>query len=466
MVTVLLRIAAGADVFHTPDGIAYADVRVIGHRETLEIKGGFRAWLQQAYFHETAGGVGGEAMQTALATIEARAKFDGPVRAVTVRIAEHGDKLYLDLGDPEWRAVEVDADGWRIVAEPPVRFRRPGAMRALPVPERGGTIEELRPYVNVASGSDWTLLVAWTLAALRPSGPYPVLVVTGEQGSCKSTLVRVLCDLLDPRSYRERTAVKDNHDLAVAAENSHVVAFGNLSNLHQWQSDALCSLASGGGFTTREFFTTRGEAVFDFARPIILNGIGEFVTRPDLADRSVRLELEAMPDNKRQTEREFLLCFEALRPRILGALLDVVATGLRNQPHVRTERLPRMADFARWSIACEPAFGKPGAFLQAYEAMQGGFVAATIDDDPVAAGICKLARQADGWQGTAEALLKELVALNGDSRGTLPKSPRGLSDAVKRLQPVLRGAGIQVERRRAGGKLRARTIRLYGDPTD
>lgn len=44
-----------------------------------------------------------------------------------------------------------------------------------------------------------------------------------------------------------------------------------------------------------------------------------------------------------------------MRPRILGVLLDAVSYGLRTVGHVQLDALPRMADFALWITACEPA---------------------------------------------------------------------------------------------------------------
>jgi hypothetical protein len=57
--------------------------------------------------------------------------------------------------------------------------------------------------------------------------------------------------------------------------------------------------------------------------------------------------------------------FEPARPRILGALLDALAEGLRELPRVRLVRLPRMADFALWATACETALWPAGSFARA-----------------------------------------------------------------------------------------------------
>jgi hypothetical protein len=114
-------------------------------------------------------------------------KYAGAEQPVYVRLAAHEDDIYLDLGDPTWRAVKITAVGWEIVDNTPVRFRRPRGLRPLPAPEAGGTIDALRPYVNIADEDDFILAVTWLVAAFRPAGPYAVLNITGEQGSAKST---------------------------------------------------------------------------------------------------------------------------------------------------------------------------------------------------------------------------------------------------------------------------------------
>jgi hypothetical protein len=78
----------------------------------------------------------------------------------------------------------------------------------------------------------------------------------------------------------------------------------------------------------RQLYTDQDEVLFDAARPVILNGIEDIVTRPDLAG-AVFLTLEAIPEERRRPEAELWASFEADRPRILGVLLDAVVEGLK-----------------------------------------------------------------------------------------------------------------------------------------
>jgi hypothetical protein len=198
------------------------------------------------------------------------------------------------------------------------------------------------------------------LAALCDKGPYPALALLGEQGSAKSTFATILRSLVDPNTAPLRALPREDRDLFIAANNAHVLAFDNISGMPNWISDTLCRLATGGGFSVRQLYTDQDEVLFDSQRPIILNGIEDYVTRADLADRSLFLRLHEILERDRKAEQTLMADFERERPRILGTLLDAVSHGLKRLPTVRLDRLPRMADFAKWATACETAIWPAG----------------------------------------------------------------------------------------------------------
>ncbi len=111
------------------------------------------------------------------------------------------------------------------------------------------------------------LVIAWALAVLRYYGPYPILVLAGEQGSAKSTFSKMLRALLDPNTAPLRALPREDRDLFIAANNGHLLSFDNVSGLPAWISDTLCRLATGGGFAVRQLYTDQDEALFDAQRP-------------------------------------------------------------------------------------------------------------------------------------------------------------------------------------------------------
>ena len=197
-----------------------------------------------------------------------------------MRTEDVDGRIVIDLGDASRDAVDVGPEGWRIIQRPPVRYVRPRGLLPVPRSVAGGCIDDLRPLVNVEDDAQFRLLVAWLVAAQRGRGPFPILCVQGEHGSAKSTCSRFVRHLVDPKKPILRSLPKDERDLAVAARASHALAFDNLSGLPTWLSDALCRVATGGGFATRSLYTNDEETIFDFVRPLILNGIDDVARTP------------------------------------------------------------------------------------------------------------------------------------------------------------------------------------------
>jgi hypothetical protein len=463
--TRLVELAADAELFHDPDQQPYATIPVDGHRDTWPLKAkGFEGWLAYRYYAAEGAVAGAKAIADALAALKGRALFEGPEHAVHVRIAEHDGAVLLDLANAAWEAIEITASGWRVVTAAPVKFRRPRGMLALPTPVPRADLAEARAFLNVDDGA-WVLIAAWLVAAARPRGPYPPLALGGEHGAGKSVACDVLRRIIDPSTAELRAEPRDVRDLMIAAANAWVLAFDNLSGIRPWLSDALCRIATGGGFGTRELYTNDEETLIEAQRPIALNGIGEVIARPDLLDRAIIVRLNPIPDERRVAEEPFWAAFEAAHPRILGALLDAVVVGLGRLDKVNLDRHPRMADFARWATACAPALGwDDETFLAAYEEMRDDAHLLALEDSLIVDPIIKLAR-GGGFVGNAKQLLNRLEGL-ADDGATLskrwPGSPEAMRHALARVAPNLRAVGIEIEFPKRGDKTRAVTITATG----
>jgi len=453
---ILIELAEEAELFHTPDNVGYADIRVGGHRETWPIRSkSFKRWLVGRFFEKTDGAPNSEALQAALGVIESKAQFKSPEEKVHVRVADLDDTVYIDLADSEWRAVALDAAGWRVVSDPPVRFRRTNGMRPLPVPQRGGNIDHLRPFLNVSDERDFILMVMWVLTALRGRGPFPVAALHGEPGTAKTTAAMILRALVDPNRAAMRSPPRDDRDVFIAGNNGHVIGIDNLSGLPTWMSNALCRISTGGGYATRLLYSDDDEAIFDVRIPVILTGIGNYITRSDLADRSLRFVLEAIPDTARRSDNEFWEAFDAAHPRIFGVLLDGVVRGLNEFANVNLERKPRMADFAIWGVACEGAFWEKGTFMRAHDATKADLLEDLIEADPVARAVRRFTDGLEEWSGTATELLNALNEQEADivkESDVWPKSANTLGGMLREAAPNLRSVGIDVKRDRTGRK--------------
>jgi hypothetical protein len=374
------------------------------------------------------------------------ARYDGSEYPVFVRVAGQGGVIYLDLGRPDWRVIEITAAGWRLSEDPPARLRRPRGLLPLSVPETGGSLDALRELVHVADEDDHRLIVAWLIGALNPRGPYPVLNICGEQGSAKSTAARILRRLIDPSVAELRAEPREVRDLMIAASSGWIVCLDNVSHLTPWLSDALCRLSTGGALSTRQLYTDGDEHIIEAIRPVLLNGITEIVHRGDLQDRAISITLPPIADPDRRTEADVWRAFDVAAPRILGALLDAVVVALRRFPTVQLAELPRMADWARWTTAAEPACGwSEGDVLRILQASRQATIEAFLDGDPLATAIRRLPLP---WTGTASDLLARLTPGDRRTARGWPESPRGLSVALRRLAPQLRRVAILTETKR------------------
>jgi len=438
---------AGGDraLFHTRDSVAYADLIVAGHRETWPVRSkqfrhAYLRYLQQQFGRLVGeeqpilallmkGSMSKAAVNHAIDDFERRAICSTITRDVHVRVAGYDGEIYIDLCNDDWQAVRVTTAGWHVVESPPVRFQRTDGMLALPLPERNGKIETLRVFLN-ATDADITLVVAYLLAALYPRGPYPILILYGQQGTAKTNFLRKVRSLVDPHVVPTSALPAGGRDLFIAARNTHLQTFENVSKLSDTMSDNFCRLATGGGLRLRKLFKDADEMHFRGARPIAFEGISNVVARPDLQDRAIITQLEPMPGY--ETEQKLDPEFERQRPGILGALLTMLSRGLEMLPVTKLISPPRMADFAHWAVACGVE-----NFEQTYAANRQNAINIMLSHDPVAKAV-RTAVAKKKFAGTME----DLLDIVGPTTGI--RSTKKLSDELRRLIPSLRTVGVHV----------------------
>lgn len=435
------------------EGDCYGDLIDGPIRKTLALKGrAFERWARGAWYRKVGKALPDDALKQAIATLEAMAIDGGVTREAALRVAQSPDgKIYLDLGRDDWAIVEVSGEGWQVVTGPPVRFRRASAMLPLPLPERGGNLQELIDFLGLAEDTG-PLACAWLLSALCPLAAYPVAILHGEAGSGKSSLSTMLKNLVDPGRAGLLASVADIRNLAVSANSRHIVAIDNLSGMTADQSDTLCRLSTGGGFSHRTLHSDSDETVLEFVRPQILNGIDSIATRGDLLDRALLLKVH--PPSIRIDATALKTQYIVNQGRYLGALLDALVMAIANLPKVPIAQPVRMIEYARLGIAAETALGlAPGGFLALYQANRAEAAQAVMDGNPVAAAIQDLMSGCTSWQGTSKELLNRLR--QGADEGTLkskywPQDPARLGKDLRRLAPDLRKCGIAIDHLKTG----------------
>ncbi len=384
-----------------------------------------------------------ESLNSAINIFEGTARSAGDERNVFLRIAELDGVYFLDLCDTRNQVVRIDENGWELVSDPKVMFYQSQNMRPLPEPLAGGDYSKLWDFVNIPEAYQGVLTVL-LLEWLRDNTTQPLLELIGEQGCGKSLITKFIRKLIDPNRVPLRGISQKVEDTFILASNSHLQTIENASYLKNILQDALCSLSTGGGFAARKLYTDGDEAALDLRKPVLMNGIDVLVTRPDLLDRTIHINLPRL--KHRVVESELEKNFEKSIPDILGGLLDLFSKALGVIPdiNIAPQDLPRLGDFGILGEAVYKVQGKPEEkFLKEFSAMRKNAVLRILEATPLGSLIQELVIKEGDSKGTFKDLLAKLRA--SDLNSKLPTTPKALADKLRRLAPALRESGFQID---------------------
>lgn len=447
---------AECEFFKAPDGNLYVTVSVNDHKENWPFKPDkIKRWLRNGFLKKGDKLPPEREIQDLFNKLEVKGHFESPMLPVFTRLGEVDGKMYLDLVNDQWEVIEISGDGWGVISNPPLKFRRFPGMLSLPCPIQGGTLVDLHKFINLPTEKDRILYTSWLIGALHPRGPYPILFIQGPQGSGKSFLSRLTRLLLDPSVAPLRAVPKDDWSLMISATNSWVICFDNITGtLPGWLADDLCRISTGGGLAVRKHYEDAEENLFNVRRPVILNSIDSIVTRHDLADRSIILNIPPISGTHRKSEIEIQAQFDISRPGILGALLDAVSMAIKNLPTTKLSFLPRMADFAIWVSAAQTSLPwTKGRFIEAYAGNRKEVVEKSLENNILANTIRALIEEKIAWKGNATELLEILgtyISAKAKKSKYWPKSANTLSRRINKLRPFLDEIDIEVDMSREG----------------
>lgn len=455
------------DLITSEDGRPYAIERG-GPNVALPLRGkaGLRQRLARLFTDTYRGEVASQsALADAMTVLEGVAADTDPV-PVNLRVgAVPGGPIVIDLGTADGRAVTIAPEHWQVVPRSPAVFRRSGAMAPMPAPVVDGDgLAKLHALLNMDEPT-FRQLVGWLVAAWIPHIPHPILTFKGEQGTGKSKTAQMVVNLIDPSPAAKRSQPRDIKVWATQAFSSWALCLDNISTIPPWLSDTLCKAVTGDGIVDRALYTDDDVVVLTFRRVLAMTTIDAGALAGDLAERLLMLDLQLIDEDRRRTEEELDTAFEAVRPAVLGALLDLLSYVLAVLPHVRLDTMPRMADYARVLAALDQIQG--WATLDAYLATSANVATDALEGDPFGRAVAALADKAGTWTGTAAQLLEQLSHGDGPRPPTWPKDATRASGRIKRLAPLLRSIGITVDdTQRSQDRHRQRLLVLSRAPTE
>jgi hypothetical protein len=398
---------------------------------------GCYGWLRRLFWEHEEAAATTDLLATVAGQLRAFAEVSGNEHHLCLRAAQHEGALYHYLGPG--RVVRVDAYGWRMDPDPPVMFRRVANLKELPDPERGGSLELLDAFITAQEDRDHRLAKAWLALALLADVNRPILLAHGPQGATKSSVQRVLKNIIDPA--RPTTLKLREKDFEQNINKAFIPFFDNVSTITDYMADELSKAVTGAGNAVRKLYEDDEDIIREYKRAMLLNGLVIPTEKADLIDRILPVALKRVPKEERETERRMQALFEERHPKLLGAVLDALSGALAYHEEVRG--LPRLADWAEYAIALYKHldWGGYDGFMQDWAVVEEGQHATTLESSALAQCVISLMQEHTEVIKTPAEMLKLLKdaafseGIDPDMKGN--DFPASASWLWKRLVPVI-----------------------------
>ena len=392
-----------------------------------------RDWLAVSFLRENDIFPSARALRDSIEMLQAQALCGGfPSQPVDLRIGSRGQRfapeaILIDLANEAGEVIRITSDGWQVTAAESHTFRRSRAARALPEPtpaDHRGMASGLLPAAFRLPAADRARITAWLLAAVRPTGPYPILILRGPSGSGKTTFARMLRALIDPSECPLSPLPQTERELLDLAWNNRIVALDQVSQLPSSLHDPFCRLASGGGFELRESARDPDPVRLTLERPLLITVPRELRQEREwpapvaLQNLALTVDLPEIAPEQLRDQQDLWAQFEGAQPAMLAALCTAVSTALANIGTSTYEAAPRLPHLARWAAASAPAL----------ETTRQEFLAALVRD-PLAIAVADFIRECSTWSGSAGDLL---AILQSREAPDLPASAKVLGERLRR----------------------------------
>lgn len=469
------------ELFHDDLKKTYVSVRnggTEGRLETYEIESAqFAAWLTAAYYRATRRVPNKRSLDDLQRLLAARALFDGAMRDVYIRVAAVDSEIWIDSARDDGAYFRVVGGSYSIEYECPHRFIRPDGMLPLPLPEDGGSLDELFDYVNVPE-DERPLVFAFILSIYAGTDAHTALAIVGDASSAKTSTARIIQRLTDPNAVTDRSLPEREEPVYISAETCHVLTYDNASYISKKMSDELCRVLTGGTYIRRKHYTNGQPYILRAMNPVIFTSIRHVIQRSDLLSRTISVHPEPIPPASLRSPSELQEAFDAAHPRLLGALLRALAAGLAGKSAVvPTSDFPRFVEAAKVAIAAEAELGlAPGTMQQALERNKRLMENDAVEISSVAQVLVEFLQDERGtYEGTASDLLAELTQRLPTVPGSYsairpndwPGSAAVLSNMLRELQTPLRRVGVTAKQTQTSGSGSRKVWKLtYTEPGD
>ena len=438
------------ELFTDPNDNRYATVTINGVKHNYEIGGkNHNEAVSLRYYELTSDLPDAKSLKKFNDKLRFKARYNSSVRDTFLRFAFIDGEIYVDLCNLDGQAVHITPNGWELVANPPVNFIRQPHMQPLPVPARGGNYLDILNFLNIKREDDKLLVLTWPLVATITPIPRAILLLYGSPGACKSSSISVLRGMIDP-SYQMHTYVqKTVNEAALYLAANAIPTFDNLSEVSKDVENILCMAVTGGGISKRKLYTDTDSVILQIKRAVIITSLDIPTSASDLLDRTIAVELERIPPDKRLADDAVKRDYAAKLPGILGGMYDALVQMLTLHDKVSATVLPRMADYAQWACAAASALGfSEEDFIKAYSRASLRVQNDALEDEGFANTLIDYLDMQGETSGFAAKVL-DALRVHTDQMGlpseVLPKMPNMFSRRLKQIIPLLEISGWKVE---------------------
>jgi len=374
------------------------------------------------------------------------------------RVGKSEDKILFDLGDKEWRYVEITSKGWKIKEEPIIFFRRYKHQKPIfkiHIGKRKYSLDDFIKLINIKNEDEKLLLKVYIVSLLIPDIPHPILILYGDKGSAKSMAFKLIRSLVDNSATLVLSLPKDKTEFVQQLSHHYMPYYDNISRLGNWQSDILCRAVTGEGFSKRELYSDDEDIIYNYRRCVGLNGINIPAIQPDLLDRSIIIEFNRIKKSERKKEEEIWKKFDEIKGDVFNDILTTLSNAMAIKEKIKLDNLPRMADFCEWGEAISQAMGNPPMkFYYAYLRNVNKQSEEAIEGSPLGQAILELIKKYGYFEGTPSKLYEKLTEIGGSlnltKENNWPKATNSLTRKLNLIKSNLEELGIIIEKGKSG----------------
>lgn len=388
----------------------------------------------------------GGQIQTIIEYLEIQPITNPTVYEMACRIYKGEDYIAYELNKDTRECGIVNAEQFDVEILPNVLFKHSTDFQNQVIPEFDYEPSEIFRFIhkhfNLKSKKQEKLLVLYLVTSFLGMGiNHPLLILTGEKSSAKSTTMRKLEKLIDPKTSDLCGMPKGADGLELRLSSTYFVALDNLSNINRNVSDTIARAVTGGSVTKRALYHNTKEIVLDIKSLVAINGVSLVAKESDLLDRSLILELERIAPDEMKSEQELWYSFEKDRPQILGCIFQTLAGYFQIGEDIDVKEKIRLADF---HIACVRVGEVLGMSEKEVSDLlwenQKNVNRHSLDEDIVACCLLELMSKTEEYVNSMTGLLRDLgeIANNNSIVSTvLPKTPNHLTIRMNKIKSNL-----------------------------